>query len=89
MSPKEDRKRSSLEIISEILCIARKGARKTHIVYDANLNFKILEKYLKNLKHKGLLTCPEDTNLIKTTEKGEKYLKKLHQLNLISSYLSS
>jgi predicted transcriptional regulator len=66
-------RRGRLEIIADVLLVARRGAKKTQIVYKANLNFKMVEKYLPYLEGKGLIenTCREYT----TTEKGKKYLR--------------
>lgn len=69
-------RRSHIDIVAEILHIARKGARKTRIVYGANLNFKLLDQYLKRLEKAGLVTRDiAETGIIKTTEKGKKYLQ--------------
>ena len=68
-------KRNSMDIIAEILKVARYGAKKTHIVYKANLNFKVLEEYLEKMIKAGLVSIlKEKRNLIKTTEKGVTYL---------------
>ena len=74
-------RRSNLEIAAEILKLARKGAKKTRIVYGANLNFKMLEEYLEKLKKSGLITnSPDNDRLIKTTEKGREYLQQFYVL---------
>jgi predicted transcriptional regulator len=68
-------KRSDIEISAAILHVARNGAKKSHIVYKANLNFKIGKKYLDLLITSGLLRGPEDDNRIfRTTEKGVDYI---------------
>lgn len=65
-----------MDIMAEILKVARDGAKKTHIVYKANLNFKVLEEYLEKMISAGLVTIlKEKRNLIQTTEKGVTYLK--------------
>lgn len=64
-------RRNNLEITAEILQIAEKGAKKTHIVYGANLNHKYLEQYLDKLEEQELITRNvEPGNKIKTTKKG-------------------
>lgn len=69
-------RRNSLEITAEILQIAKEGAKKTHVVYGANLNFRLLEQYLEDLESQGLVTKHvERRGLIKTTEKGIRFLK--------------
>jgi len=66
-------RRGKLEIIADILSVALKGAKKTEIVYKANINFKRIEKYLPYLMEKGLM---EHTNGVYcTTEKGKEFLR--------------
>ncbi len=45
--------RGRLEIIVDLLEICREEAIRTHLVYKANLNFKILRRYLKTLLDKN------------------------------------
>ncbi len=66
-------RRNNLDIIAEILQITQEGARKTQIVYNANLNFLIVKKYLNNLIEKGLLN-KNDTHYY-TTDKGRDFIK--------------
>jgi len=69
-------RRSNLEIVAEILRTAKKGAKKTRIVYGANLNFKMLNEYLEKLEAAGLIKHSEDNGgLIETTDKGKEYLE--------------
>ncbi len=80
MFRKVPQRRSSLEIIANILRIARKGARKTRIVYGANLNFKMLGEYLVELESKGLVTCSQNNGgLVTTTEKGKEVLRQFQE----------
>ncbi|MFQ6095913.1 MAG: winged helix-turn-helix domain-containing protein, partial [Candidatus Bathyarchaeia archaeon] len=76
----------NLEITAEILRIAEKGAKKTHIVYEANLNFAFLKHYLDNLEERGLITRNvESGNMVKTTQKGLLFLQRYGGLlNLVS-----
>jgi predicted transcriptional regulator len=65
------RKRSNLEISADILKVALGGAKKSHIVYQANLNFSIIKNYLKDLLSAGLLKRPTNgSKLYTTTDKG-------------------
>ena len=74
-------RRSKIEIVAEILRIARNGAKKTRIVYGANLNFKILEEYLAKLEKAGLITLSTNSDsLIVTTKKGAEYLQQFYSL---------
>ena len=49
-------KRNNLDICADILRVSRGGAKKTHIVYRANLNFKIVKGYLTRLAREGSWT---------------------------------
>jgi predicted transcriptional regulator len=74
-------RRNNLEIVAEILKIAKKGAKKTRIVYGANMNFKMLDEYLEKLTKAGLIANSENNGgLIKTTEKGVEYLQQFYSL---------
>ena len=73
-------RRSNLDITADILRIAWNGARKTKIVYGANLNFKLLNEYLSNLKEAGLVTYNSSNRLIETTAKGREYLERFNSL---------
>jgi len=69
------KRRNNMEIAAEILRIARKGARRTHVVYGANINFKLLQEYLNELERAGLVVRhTEKGGLIETTERGIQYL---------------
>ncbi|MGI0078322.1 MAG: winged helix-turn-helix domain-containing protein, partial [Nitrososphaerales archaeon] len=70
-------KRTSFDIIADILTIADKPISKTEILYRANLSFKQSERYLKMLEEMGLLKMYfEDGNTRRyvTTQKGMEYL---------------
>ena len=65
-------RRGKIEIITDILELCRTPTRKTAIVYQCNLNFKIVKGYLHNLLNKGLLIkeTQGSKNLYSTTELG-------------------
>jgi len=71
-------KRDSIEIERQILGIAREGCRKSRIVYQANLNFRIVKGYISRLQNRGLLEI--DNKIFKTTEKGEEFVKDFDAL---------
>ncbi len=72
--------RNRLEIYDAMLRVAKvnAGARKSHLVYKANLNFEIIKGYLRELLNKGLLR--QTGSFYKTTEKGQDYRAKYRQL---------
>jgi len=75
------KRRNNMDIMAEILRIARKGAKKTHLVYGANINFKLLGEYLNQLEGAGLIANNvERDGLIRTTERGKEYLNYYQNL---------
>jgi len=75
-------RRNSMDITVQILKIALNGAKKSHIVYRANLNFEVVKKYLNHLKVSGLINSPSLGNrLFQTTLKGEEYIHRYDNLN--------
>ena len=45
----KNKNRTSLEIVRDMLSVATEKCRKTQILYDAHLNYLLLEKYLNIL----------------------------------------
>ncbi len=73
-------KRDKLEIIRSILLICMNGgAKKTIIVYKANLNFKSADVYLNLLMDQKMIV-KEDTSF-RTTPKGADLLANLKEVS--------
>jgi predicted transcriptional regulator len=71
-------KRDRVQIMVSILNTCVRGANKTRIVYQANLNFRTVTPYLSLLEKNDLITVSKDSNIIyKTTPKGEELIDKL------------
>lgn len=63
-------------IITQILKICARGATKTKIVYQANLNFKTVNPYIDLLSKNGMIDISEGQNRVyKTTNKGTELLE--------------
>jgi len=75
-------RRSELDICADILRTTRTGAKKTHIVYRANLNFKIIKRYLHNLISQDLIA--KDGDHYRTTSKGAHWLAHFEELRFIT-----
>lgn len=70
--------RNKLQIIAEILEIVRDGAKKTHIMYKANLSYKLLCKYLDEVLECGLVRVDcEDSYVV--APKGKKFLQQFNR----------
>lgn len=66
------RYRRRFEIIGAILSVAEKGAKKTKIMYVANLSYRLLKKYLEETMKIGLIQLEDDR--FQLTEKGRVFL---------------
>ena len=73
-------RRSESEVAVDILKVAMKGATKTHIIYETNLNYTIAHKYLEMLKEKELIK--QEDKLFITTNKGKTFQEIAKQLKL-------
>jgi predicted transcriptional regulator len=67
-------KRNGLDICADMLRVSRTGAKKSHLVYKANLNFLIVKKYLNRLVDNGLLD--HSGNRFFITNKGSEFLER-------------
>ena len=72
-------RRDKIEIFADILKAAKNGAKKTHLVYKANLNFSTIKNHIKKLKEKGLLIQTEEGYYL-TTHKGDIFLEQYIKL---------
>jgi predicted transcriptional regulator len=72
--------RSKLKILEDILSVVsdNHGAKKTQIMYQAYLSYKLLVRYLDDVLEAGLVVCGED-NCYWLTSKGEKFLAKFSE----------
>ncbi len=75
-------RRDRLKIILDILDICNSGANKTKIVYQANLNFKMVNIYIDILMNEGLLHPQDASNgkIFLTTIRGKELLKDVRQI---------
>lgn len=66
--------RRRFDILADIVRVAGAGARKTKIMYFANLSFALLNKYLEDALHVGFLRLTDGQYLV--TKKGEAFLER-------------
>lgn len=67
--------RDRLQIIADILSVVREGAKKTHVMYQANLSFTLLKRYLTEVLEAGLVRC-EDKDSYTLTRRGQSFLDR-------------
>ena len=69
-----NKNRGCLEIVKDMLSVATQKCKKTQILYDAHLNYLLLEKYLKILLKNKLIETDNSFYLI--TSKGKIFLQE-------------
>jgi predicted transcriptional regulator len=73
------RRRNETEIMAEILSLCRHPQKKTRIMYQTNLSWKIAKEYLETLLSKELLQVHHSEIRYATTQKGLDFLEKWEQ----------
>jgi predicted transcriptional regulator len=77
---KVNRRRSNIEIIAEMLKVGENGAGKTKIMYNANLSYSQIQKYLGYLISQGFIDKLELGNpsvTYRVTESGLRLLSSI------------
>ncbi len=78
------KRRSEYDIFAEILYLANEGGiKKTSIVYQANLNFKIIEGFLSELLERGLIEVKD--KIYETTDSGITFLHHYEELKKLGT----
>jgi predicted transcriptional regulator len=76
-------RRSKMETMCDILATIAAGTeRPTHIMYKANLSWKIMQNYMKSLESQGLIVLLEDQGrrLYRLSEKGFRLLGQINSV---------
>ena len=77
------RRRSNIEIIADMLRVGENGAGKTEIMYNANMSYTQIQKYLDYLVKQGFVNKMNLDNTMvayQVTETGFKLLKAIDSL---------
>jgi predicted transcriptional regulator len=67
--------RGKLDIIADILRVVSQNAKKTQIMYQANLSYKVLKRYLRNVTAYSLISFEMEEQCYVLTPKGREFLK--------------
>lgn len=83
------RHRSRLKILANILSVVsdNRGVKKTQIMYQAYLSYKLLVRYLKDVMDAGLVVYGEDDCYV-LTPKGEMFLAKFNKYSRVRKNVS-
>ena len=67
--------RGKLDIVADILKAASRKPKKTQIMYQANLSFLLLQKYLAEIRGASLICFEDETQCYTLTSKVKEFLK--------------
>ena len=79
--------RSRIDIVADVLKTAATGAKRTRIMYIANLSHSLLKKYLADAIKVGFVAAVDGG--FETTEKGHSFLEKYSQFSSKYTTLTS
>lgn len=68
--------RSKLDIIADMLLVVSRRAKKTQIMYQANLSYNVLTKYLTEVIDACLINFERNEQCYVLTSKGRRFLEK-------------
>jgi predicted transcriptional regulator len=66
--------RERFDIIADILNVAVRNAKKTRIMYQANLSYDVLQRYLTEVVAWSLVSFDRQSQSYVLTPKGQKFL---------------
>ena len=79
--------RGKLDIIADILRVAMGNAKKTQIMYQANLSYKVLQKYLAEIIGASLICFKDEEKCYTLTDKGSEFLDVYKEYSRTSKHI--
>jgi len=67
--------RGRIDIIADILQVVSQNAKKTQIMYQANLSYKVLQRYLRDITKASLIRFDTAERCYVITQKGQDFLE--------------
>jgi predicted transcriptional regulator len=79
--------RSRFDIIADVLNVASGRAKKTQIMYQANLSYRLLQKYLAEVKRSSLVLYERKGRCYVLTDKGGEFLQAYKEYSRRASFV--
>lgn len=79
--------RGRLEIIADILQVVVTEAKKTRIMFQANLSYSVLQRYLTELTNATLISFEQERQCFLLTDKGRDFLNAFNQYSEINKHV--
>ena len=67
--------RDRFAIIADILEAVSKNAKKTQIMYQANLSYRVLQKYLVDVTNASLIYYIPEKHCYELTDRGQEFIE--------------
>ncbi len=83
------RKRAKVEIIADILSLCRRPQNKTRLLYEANLSWSMLNRYLDQMRSLRLLEIHRSPIRYQATPKGDKFVEIWEEISKILTFTRS
>ena len=80
--------RGRLDIIADILGVASRNAKKTQIMYQANLSYKVLQRYLAEVSSAQLISFEDSNQRYALTEKGRTFLEAYEKYSKTNKHIA-
>jgi len=79
--------RGRLDIIADILHVVSQNAKKTQIMYQANLSYKVLQRYLAKIIEASLISFEGKKRCYVLTAKGREFLDVYREYSKINRHV--
>jgi len=79
--------RGRLDIIADILRVVSQNPKKTQIMYQANLSYKVLTKYLTEVSEASLIDFEYEKQCYMLTAKGREFLEAYREYSRDNRHL--
>jgi len=79
--------RGRLDIIADILHVVSQNPKKTQIMYQANLSYKVLTKYLTEVSEASLINFELENQCYVLTAKGREFLEAYREYSRDNRHL--
>jgi predicted transcriptional regulator len=76
--------RNRLDIIADILKVVSLKAKKTQIMYGANLSYKVLQRYLADVMETSLVSFDAGQEQYLLTPKGQEFLAAYREYSRVN-----
>lgn len=79
--------RNKFDIMADVLSVASGRAKKTQIMYQANLSYSLLQKYLSEVRRFSFVVYERKARCYVLTDKGKGFLQAYKEYSKCAVYV--